>query len=544
MLLVWLTLWLPNLCLSVTEPMGLLGSLANILFPGGVYLLLLALTPRVGRATLWCFPLMFFAAFQLVLLDLFGRSVIATDMFLNLVTTNPSEAGELLAGLGWVVGLVIVVYLIDIAGGIVACVRKARLPRPFLTRCRHASCWLMATGVATLAGAVALDSSYSLADDLYPVNVARNIAKAVEVTGNLRHYRETSAGFTYQAASERPDSLQELYVLVVGETSRAADWELFGYDRPTNPRLSRRERLVGFPNAFSESNTTHKSVPMLLSPVHSENYDSLKYVRSIITAFREAGYHTAVISAQKPNHSYIEFFCAEADTTDYLPLSGSGKGLSDLDLLPRVADRMSLRAPRQLIVVHAYGSHFDYRDRYPASEARFRPDGPCSAKPENRDMLVNAYDNTICLTDMLVDSIASMMEQSGVAGAMVYTSDHGEDIFDDGRGLFLHASPIPSVLQVHVPMLVWVTSAYDSLYPAMRRNAVANSRRLVSTSGSYFHTALDLAGIHTPLFDPTLSLVSPAFAQRPLRYVTDRNTPVSLPAFLRRYGEPLPHSMQ
>ena len=35
------------------------------------------------------FPFIFLCAFQIVLLYLFGNSIIATDMFTNLVTTNP-----------------------------------------------------------------------------------------------------------------------------------------------------------------------------------------------------------------------------------------------------------------------------------------------------------------------------------------------------------------------------------------------------------------------------------------------------------------------
>lgn len=52
-----------------------------------------------------------FAAFQLVLLYLFGIGVIAVDMFLNLVTTNPGEVMELLDNLVPAVVGVFVIYL-------------------------------------------------------------------------------------------------------------------------------------------------------------------------------------------------------------------------------------------------------------------------------------------------------------------------------------------------------------------------------------------------------------------------------------------------
>ena len=62
--------------------------------------------------------MIFFAAFQLVLLYLFGKGVIAVDMFLNLVTTNPGEAMELLDNLVPAVAGVFIVYLPLLIGGL------------------------------------------------------------------------------------------------------------------------------------------------------------------------------------------------------------------------------------------------------------------------------------------------------------------------------------------------------------------------------------------------------------------------------------------
>ena len=58
-----------------------------------------------------------------------------------------------------------------------------------------------------------------------------------------------------------------------------------------------------------------------------------------------------------------------------------------------------------------------------------------------------------------------MLEKQQVDAAMLYTSDHGEDIFDDSRHLFLHASPVPSYYQLHVPFLIWMSDTYRETYP-------------------------------------------------------------------------------
>ena len=118
---------IPNVWLSLTERMSLVQSLTNIVLPGGLYMLLMSLTRKIGKASLWMTILFVFAAFQMVLLYMYGRSVIAVDMFLNVVTTNPGEVGELLGNMLLIIGVVVVIYLPAIVMGVVAAVRGWRL---------------------------------------------------------------------------------------------------------------------------------------------------------------------------------------------------------------------------------------------------------------------------------------------------------------------------------------------------------------------------------------------------------------------------------
>lgn len=49
---------------------------------------------------------------------------------------------------------------------------------------------------------------------------------------------------------------------------------------------------------------------------------------------------------------------------------------------------------------------------------------------------MNAYDNTIRYTDGFLASLITLLQKMNSFSAMLYTSDHGEDIFDDNRKLF------------------------------------------------------------------------------------------------------------
>ena len=90
---------LPSLFLFITEPFNLAEKVALITIPLAFLLIILSLSKRVGLIQMILLPFFFFHAFQLVVFSLFKEDVLAVDMFLNLVTTNASEAGELLSSI-------------------------------------------------------------------------------------------------------------------------------------------------------------------------------------------------------------------------------------------------------------------------------------------------------------------------------------------------------------------------------------------------------------------------------------------------------------
>ena len=107
----FVALIIPNCVLACTEHYPAWTVEALILLPLGFYMMWSVLLRRSG-IMIWCaFPFIFFSTFQIVLLYLFGNSVIATDMFTNLLTTNPGEAGELLENIYPAVVLVLAIYL-------------------------------------------------------------------------------------------------------------------------------------------------------------------------------------------------------------------------------------------------------------------------------------------------------------------------------------------------------------------------------------------------------------------------------------------------
>ena len=269
----------------------------------------------------------------------------------------------------------------------------------------------------------------------------------------------------------------------------------------------------------------------MLSGLTSEDYgDSIYSVRGVVSAFREAGFATAWISNQQHNRSFIDYFSSEADAVDYITDDGNPHHDHELcePLKEFIAGCEHDGCRKIFAVIHTYGSHFNYHERYPREYAVFRPDNSTEASLANREGLINAYDNTIVYTDAVLDSLISILEDCGRPATLLYCSDHGEDIFDDSRNRFLHASPTPTYWQIHVPMVVWMSDSYRRSHPGKYAAAKANSGKDVSTSRSVFHTLLSLADVSSPVFDPRSSVCNPSYIPAPRRYLNDYNEAVPL----------------
>jgi glucan phosphoethanolaminetransferase (alkaline phosphatase superfamily) len=524
----WLFLFmaiLPNIIMFFTESTSLLTRIIQIVLPLGFYGWALTWARKPGKIFWWLFWFMFVDAFQIVLLWLYGESPIAVDMFLNVLTTNPGEATELLSNLLVAVVFVIVLYGFGIAMSFVSLRAKTTLSDKFRRVQRRWSIPLLVAGLALLTVNYFVDKSFKSQDDVFPINGTYNMGLAVKRAMKQSKYEETSRNFTYQAVGTRNDTMPEIYVLVIGETSRADNWSLYGYERNTNPGTSALTNLVVYRDALTMSNTTHKSVPTIMSSTGCEAYDSLYHRKGIITAFNEAGYQTAFYSNQQRNHSFIDAFGSEAQEVLFLKDSVSLMGNNyDDDLIDCVKKRLDkFTGGKLFIVVHMYGSHFNYKDRYTRQEAHFKPDNVISAEKVYRDVLINAYDNTVINTDKVLAGIIRQVEAKAVNGAVIFTSDHGEDIFDDSRSRFLHASPIPTYYQLRVPLLVWTSQSYAAQYPEAVAQLKAHSEIPVSTNMVIFHTMLDLSGIKTPYKRDSLSLSNKAFKGHKRLYINDHN---------------------
>ena len=520
----FVALIIPNCVLANTEPYSVWTVEALILMPLGFYMMWSVALRRSGVMIWLAFPFIFFCAFQIVLLYLFGNSIIATDMFTNLLTTNPGEAGELLGNIYPSVVLVCVIYL-----PLLWLAAREIGHKRYITRTARMNIGL--TGAALFAlGLLALWPAYHvsedrhvLRDEIFPLNVLYNLGLSGSEFRKSFNYEKTSAGFSYEAERTAEVPGREVYVYIIGEASRAMNWQLYGYGRETNPLLSQEEGLVVFRDVLTQSNTTHKSVPLILSSVATYEHDELYRRKGLPALFNEAGFDTWFISNQSRQGAMIDHLAHDAKHLIYIR-----SPRHDTQLLDEMRKAIEKSTSRKLFfILHCYGSHFSYHQRYPREFAYFQPDNDVAIAKQHRPMLVNAYDNSVRYTDYVLSKIIDYLGSlENTSSALLYCADHGEDLIDDHRERFLHASPTTTAYQLYVASLAWFSESYRERFPEKVAAAEANATA-PATTHALFHTMADMASIRGRFLTTKVSLVSPDFDRTaPRRYLNDHNEAV------------------
>ncbi len=514
----------PNIVLAYTEHYSVWTTEALVLMPLGFYLMWSVALRRSGVMIWLGFPFIFFAAFQIVLLYLFGNSIIATDMFTNVLTTNPGEATELLGNIYPAVLLVAVMYLPMLW------LAWREIGHRYCLPPRSRRMIALVGGVLFVIGAMLLIPAYRVSndkhvirDEIFPLNVVYNMYLCGSELRKTYHFEEVTADFRFDAQRSASVEGRELYVYVIGEASRAMNWQLYGYERETTPGLMQIEDLIIYRNVLTQSNTTHKSVPLFLSSVATHEHEALYRRKGLPALFREAGFETWFISNQSPQGAMIDNLSQDAEHVCYL--EDPRHDMQLLDQLKQVV--AGSQSEKLFVILHCYGSHFSYHQRYPRSEAFFLPDDDVAIRADHAEELRNAYDNSIRYTDrVLTATVDYLRSLTDCTSALLYCSDHGEDLYDDDRGRFLHASPTTTAYQLYVASFAWFSERYRAAWP----EKVATAATLVdapATTHSMYHTIADIASVEGRFCNDTVSLVNPAFdRQRVRRYLNDHNEAV------------------
>lgn len=332
---------------------------------------------------------------------------------------------------------------------------------------------------------------------IFPYNIYLNTLQIANEKRALKQAEETLKPFLFNIES-LSDSTAELYILVIGESARSDNFSLNGYHRITTPRLAQRSNLISFPHIYSQAGTTETAVPHMISRVPITEHHLILSEKTLPETFQEAGYNATWLT----NQSRAQYLQRILDAMDSKFETGKDMSVTnnyDEYLLAPLQNTISEQAQKQFVVVHTMGSHWRYDTRYPQSFERFSPSigenfTLSMITPSNRQILINAYDNTILYTDYFLDSIISIVEKQHIPSLVMYMSDHGENLYDDERNLVLHGNYGTSKWLFHVPFIIWYSDEYAELNPEKieQMNAHINTR---DNSSILFHSMIDAANL-------------------------------------------------
>lgn len=281
-------------------------------------------------------------------------------------------------------------------------------------------------------------------------------------------------------------------VLVIGESARSANFSLYGYNRNTNPLLSKVEGLQVY-NAESSATYTTAGVKAILE--HKDTNDLYEILpnylfrNNVDVIWRTSNWGEPKVKIDK----YLEAQelaknCEGADC-DY-----------DGILISNIKEQISQsNKDKVFIVLHTSTSHGPtYYKKYPQEFNKFVP--VCTSVELakcTQEELINAYDNTILYTDYILSTLIEELKQlEDWKTTMFFVSDHGESLGE--KNLYMHGIPlsIAPKEQYEIPFLVWTS---DNSVKFKKENKIGQHH--------VFHSVLDLLSIKSPVYNSEMSII-------------------------------------
>jgi lipid A ethanolaminephosphotransferase len=490
--------------------------------PGAVVALYIAIAMLfIGAITLFSAkyvikPVLIFliiaAAMAAWFTDSFGV-ILDSDMIRNAMQTTPAEAQHLITP-----GLLLHALLYGVIPiALVLWVRVVH--RPILQKLLWNSLTVIACFAVFAVAALTYSKTYTAAirqhrdmlKSLNPIVPIVSTAKYFVQTGEEARLVVAPLGLDAKVATPAGTTDKpRVTIIVAGETARAMNFSLGGYHRDTNPELEKQD-IVYFPNATSCGTATATSIPCMFSQFTRDNFDHAKGLANegLMDVLAHAGIDTAWFDNNTGSKGV-------ADRITYIDLAKStdARYCSDGEcqdgiFLDKFDEWLANVKKDSVLVLHQIGSHGPaYYLRYPEAFRKFTPECQTAELGNCKDAdIVNAYDNTILYTDHFLSGIIDKLKARSdkIAAGMIYMSDHGESLGENG--LYLHGTPyiFAPDEQTHVPFLVWLDPDFRKSM-GVDMACVARQRARPTSHDNLFHSVLGMMNVTTSAYDAKLDV--------------------------------------
>ena len=357
---------------------------------------------------------------------------------------------------------------------------------------------------AVLAAALATCAFYlpqtSIASLFHDVDAYVKQTQEYSVTHDDR-YDELTLDGTTTASVKTPGTV----IVVIGESASRnymkAFTPSFPYDdTPWMSAQAGNPDYIQFYNAYSSWSQTVPVLQRALTEQSQYNDKEFFNSNSIIDVARKAGYETWWFSNQGRYGQYDSAITLVAKTADHAFWTDDSYNFSDKydeELLPYLQQVDPDK--NNFIVLHIMGSHIYYNNRYPPEFNQFE-----TAEGDSIISSTESYANSILYTDHILQEIHDYAQQNLHLTAMLYFSDHGENL------AISHNPDVFSFDMVRIPMAVWLSPRYRSAFP-MHTQALRSHQFRYFTNDMLYDTISGLLNAPSNHYDAGQDFASPTY---------------------------------
>lgn len=291
---------------------------------------------------------------------------------------------------------------------------------------------------------------------------------------------------------------KKLLILVVGETARAANYSLGGYTINDTNAYTKKEKVIFFNNVSSCGTATAISLPCMFSISKREDFSINEFQENALDILQKLGINTIWIDN---NSGGCKGVCDRIKQTELYSYQYDGS------LLDSLKEKLENLKNQNIIVLHLQGSHGPtYYKRYPKEFKKFLPTCDTNTLDKcSQEALINTYDNTLLYTDFILSEVITLLkEKNDFQSSLIYISDHGESLGENG--LYLHGMPYAFApkYQTHIPLIFWSNDNNLIKLAEKYKNLKLSQDNLFSSLLGYFNVKSNVYESNYDLFNNSL----------------------------------------
>ncbi|MCC2605316.1 phosphoethanolamine transferase [Planctobacterium marinum] len=304
---------------------------------------------------------------------------------------------------------------------------------------------------------------------------------------------------------------ERVTVLVLGQTARAQNFSLNGYEKQTN-LYTKNWNVISFTNMTSCGTSKAVSIPCIFSNLDRQNFNKrvANAKQNVLDIIQLAGVNVLWIANDNTSCKGVckRIKRHKITQSDYPKLCQENRCYDEAIIKQLDQKLANITHSNTLIILHIAGSRGpDYFTKYPSGHRYFIPDCQRSDIQNcTSEELVNAYDNSIAYTDFVLAQIIERLEKlsinSRIETALLYTSDHGESLGE--KGIYLHG--IPYVFapkeQLHIPLIVKIFGNNTNT------KCVKEAENLPVSHDNVFDLLLGLTGVRSTTYNADKDILS------------------------------------